>query len=342
MPKRESVTVWDVAAAAAVSAQTVSRVLNGKGYASEETKTKVREAADALGYKPNLLGRSLRSALSPMVGLVVADVTNPFYARLHRSLEHSLRDSGLSVFLLNCDDDPAVEQQKLELLASYSPTGLVISPASDSRFDDNDLATFRNVVLVSRTLPDLAAPTVQTNESESFALAAQELFDIGHTTIAAVLGRPSVSTTVLREAGLKAALGRNPGRRALVRYTDGSAEEGTSATLALLRDEVELTGIIGFNGPVTEGVLDGIRTAGLLYPADVSVIGFTDSGWMRASRPSITAVAQPVEEMGQLAGELIVRMARGEQVSADTHLIAAGSLVRRESVTAPKARKVSP
>jgi LacI family transcriptional regulator len=143
---------------------------------------------------------------------------------------------------------------------------------------------------------------------------------------------------VLREAGLRAALERNPGRRALVRYTDGSAEEGSSASLTLLRDEAELTGMIGFNGPVTEGVLDGIRTAGLAYPEDVSVIGFTDAGWMRASRPSITAVAQPVEEMGQLAGELIVRMARGERISADTHLIAVGSLVRRESVSAPRIR----
>jgi DNA-binding LacI/PurR family transcriptional regulator len=335
MPKRDGVTVWHVAEEAGVSAQTVSRVLNNRGYASEAAREKVVTAAAELGYTPNLLGKSLRSTLSPMIGLVVADVANPFYARLHRALEHALRDSDLSVFLLNCDDDPVVERQRLKLLASYRPTGLVISPAANSSLSTADLKRFRNVVLVSRTLPNLPVPTVQTDEAEAFARAAQELFDYGHSVIAAVLGPPSVSTTQLRERGLREALVRNPGRRAVVRYTDGSAAEGLAAMADLLCTDRELSGVIGFNGPVTEGVLDGIRAAGLNYPDDISVIGFTDAVWMRASRPSITAVVQPVEEMGRLAGELIIRMASGQDVDPNTHLITKCSLVRRDSIAKP-------
>jgi len=339
MPRRDTVTVHDVAKKAGVSAQTVSRVLNRRGYASDAAREKVTAAAAALGYTPSQLGKNLRSTTSPFVGLVVADIENPFYARLHRALEHSLRDSGLSVFLLNCDDDPVVERQRLDLLAAYSPTGLVISPAAASTFDAADLERFRNVVLVSRTLPDLPTPTVQTDEAVAFARAADELFDHGHRVIAAVLGPPTVSTTQLRERGLREAVARDAGRRALVRYTDASAAEGLAATTELLRDDPELTGVIGFNGPVTEGVLDGMRAAGLDYPQGVSVIGFTDSVWMRASRPSITAVAQPVEEMGRLAGELILRMASGEAVDPDTHLTTECTLVRRDSVAAPGRKK---
>jgi len=331
--KRRSVTVWDVAEMAQVSAQTVSRVLNGRGYATEETRRKVLTAVDTLGYRPNAIGKSLRMTQSPVVGLVVADVGNPFYARLHRALERELRDSGLAVFLLNCDDDPDLEARQLELLLSYRPTGLVLVPAAGSRFGEKDVAAFKNVVLVSRTLPNLSVPTVQTNESESFAIAAQELFDHGHQHIAAVLGRSSVSTTQLREAGLDAAVARNPGCHADVIYTDGSAEAGRKATTKFLRREHhKATGIVGFNGPITEGILEGIHDHGLRCPDDVSVVGFTDAGWMRATHPSITSIAQPVEEFGHLAGQLMKELVGGNAAVNKNHAVAPGVLVRRESV----------
>lgn len=336
MTKRSQATVHDVAEAAGVSAQTVSRVLNGRGYVSVETRQRVVDAVARLGYSPNVIGRSLRSTRSPMVGLVVSDIGNPFYARLHRAIEAPLREAGLSVLLLNCDDDPELESTQLDLLASYRPTGLVLSPATGSRFSAQHVGVFENVVLVSRTIPGVDVPTVVTNETEAFAEAAEELFSAGHRRIAAVLGPDGVSTTRLREAGLDRATAADPERRSIVRYTEGTSAAARVAMGELLAVDHGITAVLGFNIPVTEGILIAVREAGLGVPRDMSVVGFTDAGWMAAVHPAVTAVAQPVEEMGRLAGALMVRMAFGERPSGVPHLVVPGTLVRRESVAPPR------
>ncbi|MFJ3407893.1 LacI family DNA-binding transcriptional regulator [Promicromonospora sp. NPDC090134] len=326
----------DVAKAAGVSAQTVSRALNGRGYVSAEARKRVLDAAAQVGYSPNVIGQSLRSARSPMVGLVVSDIGNPFYARLHRAIETPLRTAGLSVLLLNCDDDPELESAQLDLLASYRPAGLVLSPATGSRFSARQVALFENVVLVSRTLPDVDVPTIVTNETEAFAAAADELFAAGHRRVAAVLGPEGASTTHLREAGLQRATAARPTRDSVVRYSEGTSLAARTATADLLASDPGITAVLGFNVPVTEGILIAVRDAGLRVPQDISVIGFTDAGWMAAVHPAVTAVAQPVEEMGRLAGDLIVRMSVGEQFDHVPHLVVPGELVRRESVAPPR------
>ncbi|MEV4089435.1 LacI family DNA-binding transcriptional regulator, partial [Nonomuraea fuscirosea] len=116
-------TIYTVARAVGVSAQTVSRVLNGTGQVSEKTRAAVLAAIEAQGYRPNAVGRSLRASRTPMVGVLVADIGNPFYARLHRAIERRLSGSGYSLMLMNCDDDARIERRQLELLRSYRPTG---------------------------------------------------------------------------------------------------------------------------------------------------------------------------------------------------------------------------
>lgn len=240
------------------------------------------------------------------------------------------------MLLLNCDDDAGLEAAQLELLASYRPTGLVLSPATGTRFSARQAGVFDNVVLVSRTVPGIDVPTVVTNEQEAFAQAAEELYSAGHRRIVAVMGPEGVSTTRLREAGLHEATGRHPDRHALVRYTEGTSAAARAALREVLTTESGVTAVLGFNVPVTEGILVAVREAGLTVPGDLSVVGFTDAGWMAAAHPSVTAVAQPVEEMGRLAGDLIVRMAAGDRPARNPHLVVPGSLVRRESVTPPR------
>lgn len=328
-------TVWDVAAAAGVSAQTVSRALNNRGYVSEGTRERVVAAVQKLDYAPNIIGKSLRSARSPMVGLVVADVTNPFYARLHRSLEEPLTAAGLSVLLLNCDDDPTKERRQLALLAAYRPTGLVLVPAHGSDFSAADVAEFDNVVLVSRTLAGVNVPTVVFDENAAFASATENLCALGHRRIAAILGPEGVSTTTHREEGFRA-VSEQFGVEALVRYCDGTSAGGYAAAKELLLSEQRPTGLVGFNVPVTEGILSAGHDVGLTVPSDLSVVSFTDAAWMETTRPAITAFAQPIEEMGRIAGELIVERARGGAPSPGPHFSGTGALHRRESVSTPQ------
>jgi LacI family transcriptional regulator len=315
-----------------VSAQTVSRVLNGTGQVSAKTRTAVLAAVAAQGYRPNAVGRSLRASRTPMIGVLVADIGNPFYARLHRAIERSLDGSGYMLTLINCDDDAQVERRQLELLRSYRPTGLVIVPSIGSSLCDDDLQAFGHVICVSRVLDDVHVPAVVTNEREAVSLATTELLAHGHTEIAIILGPRDASTTRAREVGFHEGL--RPGCHGLVRYTDGTRQDGEAAASDLLRTHPGVTGVVGFNALVTEGIVSALLHAGRRCPDDISVIGFTDAGWLTLHRPAISVIDQPVEEMGALAGRLLLDMASGKAVSPGPRVVAS-ELVRRGSVAPP-------
>jgi DNA-binding LacI/PurR family transcriptional regulator len=329
-------TVKTVAAHAGVSAQTVSRVLRGTGYVSAETKAKVLAAVHAVGYRPNAVGRSLRATRTPMVGLLITDITNPFYATLHKSIEAVFRTRGLTLMLLNSDDDPATERQQLELLSSYRPSGLLVAPAVESTLTTEDLAGLGGSVLVSRTLPGLDVPSVVTNEPEAMGDATRALLDAGHRRIVAVLGPEAASTTKRRESGHRQAMVA-AGCEPLVHYTDQTGPGARAAITEALRAHPDVTAAIGFNGPVTEGILAGMRDEGRTCPQDLSIVGFTDAPWMAFYPPPITVVRQPVEAMGRLAAELVLDLVDGKPVAAEPHVVPS-RLLHRQSVVPPSAR----
>ncbi|MFI6629206.1 LacI family DNA-binding transcriptional regulator [Nonomuraea fuscirosea] len=359
-------TIYTVARAVGVSAQTVSRVLNGTGQVSEKTRAAVLAAIEAQGYRPNAVGRSLRASRTPMVGVLVADIGNPFYARLHRAIERRLSGSGYSLMLMNCDDDARIERRQLELLRSYRPTGLVIVPSVGSSLSAADLPAYGHVVSVSRVLDGLPVPAVVTDERESVRAAAEELIAHGHTELALISGPEQASTARAREEGFHEALARHPGRRGIVRHTDGTragaqaaagellgTRPGPAATGPAATDPTATgptatgptatgpTAMVGFNALVTEGIVSAIMAAGLRCPEDVSVVGFTDAGWMTLHRPPISVIDQPVEEMGALAGRLLLDLAAGESVAPGPRVVPS-TLIRRGSVAAPATKIAGP
>ncbi|MEV0163257.1 LacI family DNA-binding transcriptional regulator [Nonomuraea fuscirosea] len=349
-------TIYTVARAVGVSAQTVSRVLNGTGQVSEKTRAAVLAAIEAQGYRPNAVGRSLRASRTPMVGVLVADIGNPFYARLHRAIERRLSGSGYSLMLMNCDDDARIERRQLELLRSYRPTGLVIVPSVGSSLSAADLPAYGHVVSVSRVLDGLPVPAVVTDERESVRAAAEELIAHGHTELALISGPEQASTARAREEGFHQALARHPGRRGIVRHTDGTRAGAQAAAGELLGTRpgpaamgpaatnptaTGPTAMVGFNALVTEGIVSAIMAAGLRCPEDVSVVGFTDAGWMTLHRPPISVIDQPVEEMGALAGRLLLDLAAGESVAPGPRVVPS-TLIRRGSVAAPSTKTAAP
>lgn len=329
-----SPTVKTVAAHAGVSAQTVSRVLRGTGYVSQRTREKVLAAVEAVGYRPNALGRSLRATKTPMVGLLITDITNPFYARLHKALEAVFRERGLTLMLLNSDDDPGTERQQLDLLSSYQPSALLIAPAIKSSLTGRDLARLGTAVLVSRTVPDLDVPSVVTNEQEAMLEATRALLDAGHRRIAAIMGPAGASTTQHRAAGYRAAM-TDAGAEPLVFFSDQTASGARSLIKQALHDHPRITAAVTFNDPVTAGALAGMRDRGLRCPHDLSLVGFTDAMWMEHYQPPITVVRQPVEELGKLAAHLVLDLLDGRSVPNEPHIVPS-HLLQRESVVPPR------
>lgn len=331
----DKITVLTVAKVAKVSAQTVSRVLTGKGYVSEPTRQRVQDAVAQLGYRPSAMGRSLRATRTPLVAFMVADITNPFYARLFKALEPALHGRGLTLMLLNSDDDPVLERQQLDLVASYRPTGLVISPSVDSTFSVSDLANFNHAVFVSRTLDSVPIPSIVTNECDAMAEATTTLVSQGHCHLLAVLGLPGTTTTVNRELGIRSVIDGRQAVNATIIYTDQTYKGAHQAVLSALQHDQSITGILAFNSQVTEGVLLALRDLDLSCPDDVSVIGFTDAGWMAFNQPPVTVVAQPVELMGERAAQILLDLIDGKQIPPKPHVVPS-TLVERASVAAPR------
>lgn len=323
-------SVKTVAAHAGVSAQTVSRVLRGIGYVSSDTRAKVLAAVDAVGYQPNAMGRALRATRTQMIGLVVSDVTNPFYARLHKALEGIFRANGLSLMLLNSDDDAVMEQRQLDLINSYRPSGLLISPAARSKITTQQLHSLGNCVLVSRVLDDVNVPAVVTNESEAMAEATRVLLEAGHRKIVAVLGFEHTSTASRRAAGYREAV-EAAGCQALIYYTDQTGPDARRAMTDALDAHPDATGVVTFNEPVTLGVIAAMHDRGISCPNDISLVGFTDASWMEFFQPPITVVRQPVEEMGVQAAKLLIGLLSGCQPVEQT-VVVRSELLHRMSV----------
>jgi DNA-binding LacI/PurR family transcriptional regulator len=204
-----------------------------------------------------------------------------------------------------------------------------------SSLTTEDLAGLGAAVLVSRTLPGLDVPSVVTNEPEAMAEATRALLDAGHRRIVAVLGPRDASTTVRREAGYREAVGA-AGVEPVVVHTDQTGPGARAAIRRALHAHPGITAALGFNAPVTEGILAGLRDEGLDCPRDVSLVGFTDAAWMAFYPPPITVVRQPVEAMGELAARLVLDLIDGEPVTAGLHVVPS-TLLRRDSVAAPPA-----
>jgi len=324
-------TVHTVAAAAHVSAQTFSRVLNGTGYVSATTRARVLAAIDQVGYRRNTVGRSLRAARTPTVAFLISDITNPFYARVYRALEPRFRERDLTIMLLNCDDDPQLERRQLEILASYRPTGLIISPAVDSTLNANDLLAFNQTVMISRTIDLPKVPSVVTDEQRAMATATQALIDRGHRRILAVLGLERTTTTINREAGFRAACSETPGVEPIGIYTDQTSAGARRAVRDALTGDACITAVAAFNSQVTEGIFSALWELGISCPTDMSVVGFTDSAWMEFHQPPVSVIAQPVEEMGDLAARLLLDLIDQRPVDPRAHIVSS-TLIDRGSI----------
>jgi DNA-binding LacI/PurR family transcriptional regulator len=180
-------------------------------------------------------------------------------------------------------------------------------------------------------LPGVDAPAVVTNEPEVMQEATQALLTAGHRRIMAVLGPATASTTQRREEGYRKAMAV-AGCEPMAYYTDQTASGARQAVKDALSACGDITAVVAFNGPVTEGILAGMRDMNLRCPEDLSLVGFTDAPWMEFFQPPITVVRQPVEAMGALAAKLILNLIDGQSVENKPHVVPSRLLLRSSIV----------
>ncbi|GAA2432852.1 LacI family DNA-binding transcriptional regulator [Actinomadura vinacea] len=326
------VTIRDVARTAGVSPATVSRVLNGDDRVAPDLRERVLATVSSLGYRPNHQARNLRRQATTVLGVIISDITNPFFTSMVRGVEDAASEAGYSVVLANADEDPEKELSYLEVAAAEQMAGVLVSPAShETRVD---LLTDRNipVVTVDRWLPAVELDRVTVDNHRAAKDATLHLAEQGCRRIGLVAGRPGTTTGSSRLAGYKAGLEQAglPLDENLIVSGGFRIEGGREATRRLLNLPHPPDGLFVANNLMTIGTIDTLDEAGLRYPDDIALVGFDDMAPILGLRSAITTVRQPTYEIGRRATDLLLRRVRGEDFPS-RHIVLQAELTVRQS-----------
>lgn len=328
-------TIRDVARAAGVSIATVSAILNGTARVSEKLTARVWQAIDATGYSPDGVARSLRLGRTSSIGLVVGDISNPFFTSLAKAVESRASEAGYLVIVTNTDEHPDRELKLLKLLREQRVAGVILAPSGHDMKYLSALSLLRNtpVVLVDRHLPDAGFESVIVDNVAAAKMATDYLIRLNHRRIAMVIGKQHLWTTEQRLRGFHeslAAAGISPDFN-LELSANSRIESAYDAVQRLLNMPSRPTAIFAANNLMMLGAIEAIMDMGFRCPEDVSLAGIDDFPWISAIRPQLTTVAQPIEELGKVAVERLLDQIEGGR-ARDT----AQSHERKVSVLEPR------
>lgn len=314
-------TIRDVAKRAGVSVATVSYVINGTKPVAPETAARVRRAMAELDYHPNAVAQSLRTRTTHVIGVVVSDIANPFFATLVRGAEDCARQHGYSLLICNTSETLENERIYLNLLSRRRVDGLLLAPTGKNdeligRLIDRGM----QIVTIDRKVQGVNVPAIMSENEQGAFLATKHLLELGHRRIAIVLGLPHLSTTLERLKGYQKALTlfRAKEDPRLIVYGQSQVGGAREAALKLLSAEEPPTAVFATNNLMTLGVMMAVHELGLRCPQDISVVGFDDFEWSAAFNPPITTVAQDPYLMGKTAVEVLLERLRGKPLLPET------------------------
>lgn len=337
-------TVRDVARAAAVSPATVSNVLSGRRPVAETLAARVRTAVERLGYRPDPLAANLRKSRRAVLGVLVPELANPFFAELVEALEQAARGAGWRILIATSGEDPSREAAAVEELVAWRPAGLVLVPVDDSYpgravVERAGLPT----VLVDRTPPGIEdCDSVAIDNHGAAEAATARLLALGHRRILAVASRLSISNMRERVGGVAAAVAREPGARFELLEAGDEPERAVAAVTGALDRAPQPTAIVALTTTLTLAALRAAAESGRRLPEDCSLVGFDDHAWMQVARPAIAAVRQPVGELARLAFDRLRLRAECDTPLPPCRVRLACAIAWRDSVAAPPASPPQP
>jgi LacI family transcriptional regulator len=327
-------TMRDIARHAGVSIGTVSHVINGTAGVRVKVADRVRRVMHRLGYRPSQLARGLRRKQTNILGMIVPDITNPFFPLVVRGVEDTAYQRGYRVVLCNADNDSGKEENYFRDLGSYRIAGLIMIPSADSRLatlaaSDPAIA----VVCVDRGAKAWSGDTITVDNSGGAYQAVRHLISMGHRRIATITGPMHVTNSIERLRGYQRAL-NEAGLKIVPEYAqEGRFDRisGYEKARILLRLIPRPTAIFAANDLIALGVLAALAEAELSCPQDVSLVGFDDLELSSFISPPLTSVAQPAYQMGVKAAVLLLKRLRGED-SPPVEIVLPSELRIRHSV----------
>jgi len=335
---QKQATIRDVAREAGVSVAVVSRVLNdGTGPVAPQTRARVVDVIERLGYQPRAAARELQQQSTTTIGLMLTDLANPFFARLADRVVWEARARGVHVVLLTTREDPHLEAESIETLVGRS-VGSVIATPTGGNIDKwtrlTDLGV--NVVFVDRAIDELPETDVVAITNElSAETATQHLVDLGHRRIAFISGPLSTSTGRDRVTGFRKAMAR-AGADVDDRLIYGipfRGDSGSDAVSALLALPNPPTGLIVGNTAQVCNVVRRIRQSPIAVPDDLSLIVFDDNPWTELVSPPLSVIRQPIDMLALHSVELAVGRLKGALPERPRRLRVDAEFVQRSSTS---------
>lgn len=295
-------TIRDVARACGVHISTVSRTFSAPHLVNPETRSRVLACAENLGYRPNRAARALITGRTHNIGLIVADIANPFFPPLIKAAESQARQRDYHIFVADTSEDPAVEEDLVHALAKQVDGVLLCSPRMSNSLIEQ-LSREVPLVVINRQVAGL--PAVVMDVGQGARLAVEHLTGLGHRDIA-LLGGPRGSWTnrEIRRAATTAAraadanltvLGPNP------------PTEGGGLAMAEQVRRAGATAVLAYNDLMAIGLIEGLDSLGIQVPRDISVVGIDDIALSRLTRPKLTTVATPTAAAGRTAVDMLLQ-----------------------------------
>ncbi|MEY9962708.1 LacI family transcriptional regulator [Streptacidiphilus sp. MAP12-16] len=314
----------EVAVLAGVAPKTVSRVVNGVSTVDPAMAARVREAADRLGYRPNLTASNLRrgDGRTATIGMLVEDAANPYSAALTRTVENIARERGVLVLIGSLDEDPARERELTGALIDRRVDGLVVVPAGrDQSYLISEQRAGTCLVFVDREPKLLDADAVVSDNRHGAVTAVRHLIKAGHRRIGYLGDRASIPTAAQRFDGYLHALelAHLDVDEAIIRHEVGTEEAAIEATGRLLALADPPTALFTSQNLVTIGASRALRDLGL--QEQVAMVGFDDFPLADMLRPGISVIAQDIEAIGKLAAETLFRRIDGDESPTATSVV---------------------
>jgi LacI family transcriptional regulator len=324
--------IREVAKRAGVSIATVSHVYNGTRPVSDEARQRVIEAAAELHYYPNYLARSLTTKKTGTIGMVVSDMSNPFFAELIHGVEKTLSARQYNLMICNTEDNPHQEEEYLRLLMAKRVDGIIAAVASEkwATLQAAEASAFP-LVFVDLRVDGVRGPVVCSANEAGAHQGVSHLIADGHHSIGILAGMPGMSTMRDRLAGYRRALaerGIQPEER-LVKFSRLDVEAASRQMTTMMAEEPRPTAVFLSNNLLALGALIALQELGMSCPEDVALVCFDDAPWMRISSPPLTVLRQPNYEMGAMAGQLLLQQLGGEPVPRTTITLQPELIVRR-------------
>ncbi|WEK50468.1 MAG: LacI family DNA-binding transcriptional regulator [Candidatus Kaistia colombiensis] len=329
------ISIRDVAERAGVSPGTVSNVLNGSKPVNPALAARVREAARELGYQADRAAALLRTGKARIIAILVPDLDNPFFTSVVAAVEGCLSDQGYEIIVASSNGDEATEQSRLAAMLAWRPAGLVVIPCSDE-FPARALIERAKIpyVVADRITRDPTADTVSVDNVNAGTIGTEHLVELGHRNILVAASELKLGNIRERCAGVADTLARQ-GIPAPALLETGSHFELAAARISQWLDENPWpTAILALTNFTTLGALAALADRQIAIPRPISLIGFDDYAWMRARATPLTAIRQPVPEIGAAIWARLKARIEGD-TSPPAHIQLECSLKVRASAAPP-------